>query len=141
MKRAAIAAILTIVVSGVVAAQKTFRATFRFTMEGAGLHVTSVGETLIDAARNTQTGHVQAPGLVTLEVRVVDGLSYVRIPSGHPLTGGRHWVALPTRSGAGSLGRQQAQEILNSAARDERDVQGRHQDQNRPTPPPGGKDW
>jgi len=42
---------------------------------------------------------------------------------------------------AGDLGKQQAQEILNSAARDERDVQGKHQDQNRPTPPPGGKDW
>ncbi len=39
------------------------------------------------------------------------------------------------------LGREQAEQILNNAARDERDVQARSQDRNRPTRPPGGKDW
>jgi Ca-activated chloride channel family protein len=42
---------------------------------------------------------------------------------------------------AGGLGQQQAEELLNAAARDERDVQGRRQRQNPPPPPPGGKDW
>ncbi|HKG92720.1 MAG TPA: VWA domain-containing protein [Gemmatimonadaceae bacterium] len=42
---------------------------------------------------------------------------------------------------AGGIGRQQADELLNSAARDERDVQGKRQKQNRAEPPPGGKDW
>jgi Ca-activated chloride channel family protein len=40
-----------------------------------------------------------------------------------------------------SLGQQRAEELLNSAARDERDVQGKKQRQNRASPPPGGKDW
>ncbi|MGZ8375949.1 MAG: VWA domain-containing protein [Gemmatirosa sp.] len=42
---------------------------------------------------------------------------------------------------AGGLGQRQAEELLNAAARDERDVQGRRQRQNPPPPPPGGKDW
>lgn len=42
---------------------------------------------------------------------------------------------------AGGLGQRQAEELLNAAARDERDVQGRRQKQNPPPPPPGGKDW
>ena len=41
---------------------------------------------------------------------------------------------------SGSLGPRQAEELLNSAARDEREVQGKRQKQSRPTPP-GGKDW
>jgi Ca-activated chloride channel family protein len=41
---------------------------------------------------------------------------------------------------AGSLDPKQAEALLNSAAREERDVQGRKQKQGR-TPPPGGKDW
>jgi Ca-activated chloride channel family protein len=41
----------------------------------------------------------------------------------------------------GSLGREQAEQILDNAARDERDVQSRSQDRNRSTTPPGGKDW
>jgi len=40
----------------------------------------------------------------------------------------------------GSLDPKQAEALLNSAAREERDVQGRKQKQGR-TPPPGGKDW
>jgi Ca-activated chloride channel family protein len=39
------------------------------------------------------------------------------------------------------LGEQQAEQLLNSAARDEREVQGKKQKQNRAEPPPGGKDW
>lgn len=41
---------------------------------------------------------------------------------------------------SGSLGPRQAEELLNSAARDERETQGKRQKQSRPTPP-GGKDW
>lgn len=40
----------------------------------------------------------------------------------------------------GALDPKQAEALLNSAAREERDVQGRKQKQGR-TPPPGGKDW
>lgn len=98
--------------SSSVAAQKTFRSTFSFTMEGAGLHVTSTGEMLIDTARNAQSGHVQAPGLGTLEMRVLDGVSYLRLPAAHPLPGGKHWVAMPSRSGAVSLGSQDPLETL-----------------------------
>ncbi len=39
------------------------------------------------------------------------------------------------------LDRREAEQILNSAEREERDVQARKQRENRPTPPPGGKDW
>lgn len=42
---------------------------------------------------------------------------------------------------AGGLGQQQAEQILAAAARDEREVQSRTQQNTRPTPPPGGKDW
>ncbi len=41
----------------------------------------------------------------------------------------------------GSLGQQQAEQLLGSAAREERDVQSKKQKQNRVEPPPGGKDW
>jgi Ca-activated chloride channel family protein len=41
----------------------------------------------------------------------------------------------------GGLGEQQAERLLNSAAREEGDVQARKQSRNRPEPPPGGKDW
>jgi Ca-activated chloride channel family protein len=47
----------------------------------------------------------------------------------------------PAPQSSGSLGQQRAEELLNSAARDEQDVQGKKQKQNRATPPPGGKDW
>jgi len=47
----------------------------------------------------------------------------------------------PAERPAPSLGQQRAEELLNSAARDERDVQGKKQRQNRASPPPGGKDW
>jgi Ca-activated chloride channel family protein len=40
----------------------------------------------------------------------------------------------------GQIGQQQAEQLLNSAAREERDVQGKKQKQN-PVAPPGGKDW
>jgi Ca-activated chloride channel family protein len=42
---------------------------------------------------------------------------------------------------SGGLGNQQAEQLLNSAEREERNVQARKQAQNRPQPPPGGKDW
>jgi Ca-activated chloride channel family protein len=41
---------------------------------------------------------------------------------------------------AGSLGERQAEQLLGSAAREERDVQQKRQ-QKRADPPPGGKDW
>ncbi|MCC6774344.1 MAG: VWA domain-containing protein [Gemmatimonadaceae bacterium] len=44
-------------------------------------------------------------------------------------------------SPSGGLGDQQAEQLLNAAAREERGVQGRKQRQSRPQPPPGGKDW
>ncbi len=42
---------------------------------------------------------------------------------------------------AGSLSERQAEQILNSAARDEQEVQGRKQRTNQPDTPPRGKDW
>ena len=42
---------------------------------------------------------------------------------------------------AGGLGQQRAEQLLNSAAREEREVQGKRQRTNRADPPPGGKDW
>ena len=36
---------------------------------------------------------------------------------------------------------RQAEQLLGSAEREERDVQSKRQKQNRPEPPPGGKDW
>jgi Ca-activated chloride channel family protein len=42
---------------------------------------------------------------------------------------------------SGSLSERQAEQILNSAARDEQEVQGRKQRQNQPDMPPRGKDW
>ncbi len=42
---------------------------------------------------------------------------------------------------AGGLGERQAEQLLGSAAREERDVQAKRQRQNRVEPPPGGKDW
>ena len=47
----------------------------------------------------------------------------------------------PQPQPAGSVGQQRAEQILNSAARDERDVQARKQKEGQPSPPPGGKDW
>ncbi|HEX2781469.1 MAG TPA: hypothetical protein VHM30_18340, partial [Gemmatimonadaceae bacterium] len=47
----------------------------------------------------------------------------------------------PQPQPAGSLGQQRAEQILNSAARDERDVQARKQREGQPASPPGGKDW
>ncbi len=47
--------------------------------------------------------------------------------------------AAPEQSG--ELGQNQASELLNSAAREERDVQGKSQRQNAAEVPPGGKDW
>jgi Ca-activated chloride channel homolog len=45
----------------------------------------------------------------------------------------------PGRSG--TLGHRQAEEVLNNAAREERDVQGKIQRQSQTDIPPGGKDW
>lgn len=42
---------------------------------------------------------------------------------------------------SGGLGERQAEQLLGSAAREERDVQAKRQKQNRVEPPPGGKDW
>ena len=40
-----------------------------------------------------------------------------------------------------TLAQRQAEQLLGSAEREERDVQSRKQKQNKPEPPPGGKDW
>jgi Ca-activated chloride channel family protein len=42
---------------------------------------------------------------------------------------------------SGGLGERQAEQLLGSAAREERDVQAKRQRQTRTEPPPGGKDW
>ena len=42
---------------------------------------------------------------------------------------------------SGSLGERQAEQLLNSAAREEREVQARRQQRNQPSPPTTGKDW
>ena len=42
---------------------------------------------------------------------------------------------------SGSLGEQQAEQLLNSAAREEREVQSRRQQRNQPAPSTTGKDW
>jgi Ca-activated chloride channel family protein len=47
----------------------------------------------------------------------------------------------PNAGGSGALGRRQAEELLNSAAREERDVEGKALRQNPPDTPPGDKDW
>jgi len=47
----------------------------------------------------------------------------------------------PVDRPSGALDPRQAEQILNSAAREERDVQGKKQKQNQPNRPPGGKDW
>lgn len=40
-----------------------------------------------------------------------------------------------------TLAQRQAEQLLGSAQREEQQVQGKKQKQNRPEPPPGGKDW
>jgi Ca-activated chloride channel family protein len=47
----------------------------------------------------------------------------------------------PVERPSGGLGQQQAEAILNSAARDERDVQEKRRDKATPPRPTGGKDW
>jgi Ca-activated chloride channel family protein len=47
----------------------------------------------------------------------------------------------PREAPTGSLGREQAEQLLNSAAREEQSVQGRKQQEARPTARRGGKDW
>ncbi|MFL5580783.1 MAG: VWA domain-containing protein [Gemmatimonadaceae bacterium] len=47
----------------------------------------------------------------------------------------------PAPKPAGGIGREQAEQLLNSAARDEKDVQGKRQKQSKTDVPPGGKDW
>ncbi len=47
----------------------------------------------------------------------------------------------PNSGGPGAIGRRQAEELLNSAAREERDVEGKALRQNPPDIPPGDKDW
>jgi Ca-activated chloride channel family protein len=42
---------------------------------------------------------------------------------------------------SGGLGERQAEQLLGSAAREERDVQSKRQRQTRSEPPPNGKDW
>lgn len=42
---------------------------------------------------------------------------------------------------SGGLGQQQAEQLLNSAAREEREVQSRRQQRNQPAPSATGKDW
>lgn len=47
----------------------------------------------------------------------------------------------PQPQPTGSVGQQRAEQILNSAARDERDVQARKQREGQPATPAGGNDW
>ena len=50
-------------------------------------------------------------------------------------------TARTSRKPQPTLAQQQAEQLLGSAEREERDVQSKKQKQNRPEPPPGGKDW
>ena len=50
-------------------------------------------------------------------------------------------AAQPSPRPTGGLDQREAEAILNSAAREERDVQAAKQRANQPTQPPGGKDW
>jgi Ca-activated chloride channel family protein len=47
----------------------------------------------------------------------------------------------PVPQPAGGLGQQQAEQILNSAARDEREVQERRRERSQPPKTRTGKDW
>lgn len=47
----------------------------------------------------------------------------------------------PSPQPQGGLGQKQADQLLGSAAREERDTQSKKQKLNRVEPPPGGKDW
>lgn len=47
----------------------------------------------------------------------------------------------PAPKPSGGLGQRQAEQLLGSAAREERDVQAKRQRQTKVEPPPGGKDW
>ena len=67
------------------------------------------------------------------------GGSQDRSPSPQPDPAAKPQAPVPRP--AGGVGQQQAEQLLNSAARDEREVQGKKQRQNRVEPPPGGKDW
>jgi len=95
--------------------------------------------------------------------------AYKRVLVGRPRDDDARWnyeLALRTRHGGGgggsgrsggsagpppapsngggngqSLSQRQAEELLNNAAREERDVQGKMQRQAQPEVPPGGKDW
>lgn len=60
--------------------------------------------------------------------------------------GGGSSESSPSRSSeaprpSGGLGERQAEQLLGSAAREERDVQAKRQRQTRVEPPPSGKDW
>ncbi|HKV50161.1 MAG TPA: VWA domain-containing protein [Gemmatimonadaceae bacterium] len=50
-------------------------------------------------------------------------------------------AAKPSNHPNAGIDKQQAEQLLNSAEREERDVQARKQRENQPSPPPGGKDW
>ncbi|HEY7894602.1 MAG TPA: VWA domain-containing protein [Gemmatimonadaceae bacterium] len=50
-------------------------------------------------------------------------------------------AAKPSTHPNAGIDKQQAEQLLNSAEREERDVQARKQRENQPSPPPGGKDW
>ena len=47
----------------------------------------------------------------------------------------------PTERPSGALSQQQAEQLLNSAASDEKAVQSKHQPKGQNTPPPGTRDW
>ena len=63
--------------------------------------------------------------------------------------GGAHDMERPNQGSAAKpsahpnagIDKRQAEQLLNSAEREERDVQARKQRENQPSPPPGGKDW
>jgi Ca-activated chloride channel family protein len=58
-------------------------------------------------------------------------------PEEDPVSPAREPIPRPS----GGLSERQAEQILNSAARDEQEVQGRKQRTNQPDTPPRGKDW
>jgi hypothetical protein len=75
------------------AAQKTMRATYEFRLSGSGLDVKSGGSMLTDLARKVAAGTVSSPGIGEIEVRSVDGVSYMQLPGDRTDAAGHHWVA------------------------------------------------
>ena len=93
-------------------AEKTFRATFAFDIDGQGLKVSTTGEMLIDVDRNVQSGSFTAPGIGKLDFVQVGTTAYMRVPGGRTAPGGQHWYGFTSPQGVESFGSQDPLEFL-----------------------------